>query len=265
MNQTPIPDLEKIFRQIPLLADYQLKDLRIKRLPGFTNFNFHIKNPSNDWVLRIPKADTDLYINRAAEISNLAIVSELDFVPQCIWSDSSGLSLSRTLSNTHSLTATDLEDEGIFRSVVLTIKKVHQVKTCFSGTVETEELLIRYFRLLSVSQQKELELEFRKARSVIKKLNQYDQKLVPSHNDLVLENILLGESKIWLIDWEYSSMASPYWDLASLCNAADFNEARMQKLLDIYNNETRLINQQILTDYRYVLKTISSFWMDVFG
>lgn len=50
-------------------------------------------------------------------------------------------------------------------------------------------------------------------------------KLSPCHNDLVAENILIVEddvndiganNQLFFIDWEYSGMNDPMWDIAAL-------------------------------------------------
>ncbi len=90
--------------------------------------------------------------------------------------------------------------------------------------------------------------------------------LVPSHNDLVLENILIDATgQIWLIDWEYSSMASPYWDLATLCNAAKLDQTQCAWLITEYGNHCLNLVPEILSDYRYMLGVLSNCWMAVFG
>ncbi|WP_341501177.1 choline/ethanolamine kinase family protein [Gallaecimonas sp. GXIMD4217] len=40
--------------------------------------------------------------------------------------------------------------------------------------------------------------------------------LVPTHVDLVPENCLWQGRRLWLIDWEYASLADPYYDLAGV-------------------------------------------------
>jgi len=265
MSKLSIDNLHAIFKRIPMLSANQIKDFQIRRLPGHTNQNFHLKNRLNDWVLRIPKTETNFFINRKAEVYNADIALQLGLATECIWSDSSGLSLSKTLINTRSITSHDLQEEVVFESVISRIKILHQHKTELVGSVNLDKLLTRYFQLLPRSQQQEIDSEYRKAISLIKRLAQQDGLLVPSHNDLVLDNIMLGESrKIWIIDWEYSAMASPYWDLATLSNAANFDEKQLKSLLEVYRNQATDIDLDVLMDYRFVLKILSDCWMGAF-
>ncbi|EKE76617.1 choline/ethanolamine kinase family protein [Gallaecimonas xiamenensis] len=40
--------------------------------------------------------------------------------------------------------------------------------------------------------------------------------LVPAHVDLNPQNCLWQQQRLWLIDWEYGSLADPYYDLAAI-------------------------------------------------
>jgi thiamine kinase-like enzyme len=96
---------------------------------------------------------------------------------------------------------------------------------------------------------------------VLKLLQTRDDIYVASHNDLVLENLMFDNSRLWLIDWEYSAMASPYWDLATLCNAANLDLQQSQRLLRVYCAGEWVMEESILFDYRGLLKLLSDCWM----
>ena len=84
---------------------------------------------------------------------------------------------------------------------------------------------------------------------------------MPSHNDLVLENLLLAEERLWLIDWEFSAMASPYWDLATLSNAAGLDQAQSRALLLAYCADGATMEESLLFDYRNLLELLTDIWM----
>ena len=131
------------------------------------------------------------------------------------------------------------------------------------------ELLTRYYRLMPTEKQRALTDKYQQARSLVKSVLKCDNKLVPSHNDLVLENILLegigiDEQKIWLVDWEYASMASPYWDLATLCNQAGFTPDQEESLLKLYQINGSILDLILLKKYRDLLDALSTFWMAAF-
>jgi thiamine kinase-like enzyme len=71
----------------------------------------------------------------------------------------------------------------------------------------------------------------------------------------------MAENKLWLIDWEYSAMASPYWDLAILCNEADLDLPQSRLLLQAYCLGGPAMKESMLFDYRTLLKLLSDCWM----
>jgi hypothetical protein len=56
-------------------------------------------------------------------------------------------------------------------------------------------------------------------------------------------------------------MASPYWDLATLCNAANLDLAQSQRLLRVYCAGRPLMEESVLFDYRELLKLLSDCWI----
>ena len=99
------------------------------------------------------------------------------------------------------------------------------------------------------------------AQQCLRRLDNEDVVRVASHNDLVLGNILLDQERVWIIDWEFSAMASPYWDLASLCNAANLDRQQSQRLLQCYCAGGTPMEESILSDYRSLLQLLSDCWM----
>ena len=247
------------------MVGFCCEDFQIKSLPGFTNLNFHLKNDQHDWVLRIPKQETNQYINRKHEIYNANLANRLGLAPECIWRDNTGLSLTMTLLKSDTINETNLANRKVLSKLAETLGRLHKSKTRFHGVVNLAELLHRYYRLIPDRLQCQIEAGYKLALGKFEELSAKDKLLVPSHNDLVLENILIDDTeKIWFIDWEYASMASPYWDLATLCNAAEFNHTECINLLEEYKNYNLKLDPRILSEYRYMLKILSICWMAAF-
>ena len=59
-------DLDWAFANIPQLRGASAEDFTISLLPGYTNLNYRLHGRGHDWVLRLPKAGTNRYIDRAA-------------------------------------------------------------------------------------------------------------------------------------------------------------------------------------------------------
>ncbi len=265
MNSDTIKLLENSFARIPELSTYTIDAFDINKLPGYTNLNYHLKNTKHDWVLRIPKEKTNGYINRVAEAHNANIAFNLGLAPKCLWRDSSGYSLSNTIRQSRSLEVADLNNPERLKQLVAAMQQLHQSSQVFQGTVDINQLLSRYYQLMPKSKQQLLVDSYHDATIKVKNVLQQVNRLVPSHNDLVLENILFDSHshtlRVWIIDWEYATMASPYWDLATLCNEGKFTASQAENLLSLYQNKGQNFDLKTLCDYRDILNALSVFWM----
>ena len=90
--------------------------------------------------------------------------------------------------------------------------------------------------------------------------NAIDIKKVPCHNDALCENWVLGDGRMYLIDWEYAGMNDGLWDLADVSIEADYSEANDDLLLASYFGRTptsvekhRFIANKLYLDYLWTL------------
>ena len=269
MNTFTQKILKNSFERIQELSAYTIDDFDINQLAGYTNLNFHLKNAQHDWVLRIPKEKTNGYINRTAEAHNANIAFNLGLAPKCLWRDSSGYSLSNTIRQSRSLEVADLNNPVRLKQLVEALQMLHQSTQAFQGEVDINALLSRYYQLMPKPKQQLLADNYHDATIKVKNVLQQADKIVPSHNDLVLENILFDSHshshththRVWIIDWEYATMASPYWDLATLCNQGQFTTNQAENLLSLYQSKGQTLDASLLSDYRDILNALSVFWM----
>ncbi|MCP4391106.1 MAG: phosphotransferase family protein [Gammaproteobacteria bacterium] len=254
-------ELETLFARIPLLESQTPADFSITPLPGYTNRNYRLRNQQHDWVLRVPQVATDRFIDRAAEAANQVKACDLGLAPRPLWRDRSGLTLTPTLTATRSPASADLTDDASLQLILGSVRKLHRSGLTFQGRVQLGELLSRYYSIINQSLQSKFRQRIEAARRLLPLLDERDCLYVASHNDLVLENLLLEQNRLWLIDWEFSSMASPYWDLATICNAANLDYRQSRHLLDIYCADGKQMEESLLFDYRNLLQLLGDCWM----
>jgi thiamine kinase-like enzyme len=253
--------IEQLFSRVPVLADFTPDDFTITPLAGYTNQNFRLHNHRYDWVLRIPRAKTDGFIDRAAEAHNQALANQLRIAPQVFWRDSQGITLTPTLRASRELCAADFCSDVRLKIILEPLQRLHRSGLAFRGRVNLPELLSKHFAMLNAQDQQRLGQRLRQAERVLTRLQTRDETYVASHNDLVLGNLMVGNTRVWLIDWEFSAMASPYWDLATLCNTANLDLPQSQRLLRAYCAGSRVMEESILFDYRELLQLLSDCWM----
>lgn len=257
--------LDEIIARIPELDGLAAADYDVARLPGHTNETYRLRRAGEDWILRVPRAATDAPIDRDAERHNQAIAAELGLAPAVCWRDAAGVTLTPTLPGTRYLRPRDLADKALRERVVDLLRRLHRSGRRFRGSVDLGALLQDYRELLPAATLERFAPRFEQSQWVIGRLETVDAEPVPSHNDLVLENLLLERSRIWLIDWEYSAPASPYWDLATLANAADLDYRQSRDLLQAYAAGGAPLDESVLFDYRGLLRLLADCWMAVYA
>ena len=79
-------------------------------------------------------------------------------------------------------------------------------------------------------------------------------KQVILHNDVVEGNLLKIEGKIKLIDFEYSGLGNPIFDLASFCTEREITKEQIDLLLSLYKDN---IDKD---DFKIVCVFLQVFW-----
>jgi thiamine kinase-like enzyme len=88
-------------------------------------------------------------------------------------------------------------------------------------------------------------------------------RTTPCHNDTCPENFVEVSRRIYLIDWEYSGMNDPMWDLGNLSVEAGFDSEQDQKMIEAYCTGAvpqgayeRVVLQKAMSDYFWGLWSI---------
>ena len=259
-----------LLKTIPPLSKYAANEIKLQKLAGLTNSNYLIdlltSTKDKKYILRIPKQKTNQFINRNNETVNAEIAQQLGIAPKCLWrgeGDQEGMSLSEFIDNAE---YPDGEDKNTVSSVAKTLAKLHNSHIKFDGVLDNKSIatkLTQYFELCSAEQQNLLKSDYQKSLSLLE--TQLDTRpKVPSHVDLITENILQQGDKIWFIDWEYSAMASPFWDVAIFCNSAEFDAKKSEKILKQVLMDYQDIDFQTLKQYQFITKVVSDCWRIAF-
>ena len=135
------------------------------------------------------------------------------------------------------------------------IKKVHEIETenfalnDFKSVVENYRLILKN----KIKNDHFLDQGFK----IFDSLSYENEFKIFSHNDLTLGNILWNK-KCFFIDWEYASMNSPYFDLASIISSYNLNDKEIVHLLGGYNKNNRLDIEKLInwTKFTYFLDYI---------
>jgi thiamine kinase-like enzyme len=72
------------------------------------------------------------------------------------------------------------------------------------------------------------------AGAVHRALDRHPAALAPCHCDPLSENFLDDGRRMWVVDWEYSGMNDPLWDLGDMSVEAGFDEAQDREMMEAY-------------------------------
>ena len=207
---------------------------------GMTNQNYLVTVDNSQYVLRIPNKINSLLINRSYEEYNSKLASDIGVnVDTLYFNSKTGVKLTEYLHGSRVLRKTDILNDLVVREISKTFLNLHNKDVKFVNQFNVLSEFNYYITLLKDKNR------FLNYHSLIAelinffyKLNDkyfsHENKVSPCHNDLVLENILLKENKIFLIDWEYSGMNSPVFDIAAFLLEAELDAEESCYFLEHY-------------------------------
>jgi thiamine kinase-like enzyme len=129
-------------------------------------------------------------------------------------------------------------DSGAPVRVARALKRVHSLGRVFRSRFDVFAAIDGYLDLLRGWRMPLPEDYYevgQRARSVRLALEASPTALVPCHNDPWPGNLLDADGRIYLIDWEYSGMNDPMWDLANLSVEAGFGPEQDRAMMQTYH------------------------------
>jgi thiamine kinase-like enzyme len=193
---------------------------------------------SEAYVLRLPGGGTSDYIDRAAEERNARIASAAGINAATLFFDASdGLMLSRFVEGTIIDETRLNSDPETLARVARSLRRVHRFDQAFKTRFDVFAEIDAYMALLR-EMRTPLSEDFgevkREARAIRRALESAPMPLAPCHNDPWPRNFLDAGGRIYIIDWEYSGMNDPMWDLGDLSVEAGFGPEQDRTMMEAY-------------------------------
>lgn len=217
---------------IPALSGY---NGHIERLGGLTNRVYRL----NDFCLRLPGKGTDAYIDRANEAVAAAEAARAGVAPEVVYTDAaSGIMVTRFIAGAVTMTPEGFTNrEGAVARAGASLAKLHRSGAVFPFRFELFAMIDEYLGLLAtkdVALPHGYDTVVAEAKAVRAALARNPVPLAPCHCDPLCENFLDTGAAMWIVDWEYSGMNDPMWDLGDLSVEGGFTEAQDAALLQAY-------------------------------
>ena len=226
--------------RVPLFRNVRQEDIELELLGGaLTNVCYKVTTGGAAYVLRLAGEGTSDYIDRAAEKHNARVAAEAGVNAEVIYFDArDGTMVTRFVEGV-SMNAGDGfgRDPGAPVRAARALKRVHSLGRVFRSRFDVFAAIDGYLDLLRGWRTPLPEDYYevgRRARAVRLALEASPAALVPCHNDPWPGNLLDADGRIYLIDWEYSGMNDPMWDLADLSVEAGFGPEQDRAMMEAY-------------------------------
>ncbi|MFQ5985525.1 MAG: phosphotransferase [Alphaproteobacteria bacterium] len=231
-------EVQAALARIPLFQGNSLKGIGIERLAGLTNRNYKVSIGGESYVLRIAGEGTGAYIDRAAEEHHARVAAEAGVNAEVLYFDrESGNMLCRFIEGAVTMDAERFRDLGAVRRAAIAMRRLHTCAKPFLARIDVFEKIDEYLALLRRSDApipEGYEEVQKKAEVVRRLLDDRPVPLAPCHNDPVAENFLDTGERMYVVDWEYSGMNDPMWDLGDVSVEAEFGDEQDDALMDAY-------------------------------
>jgi len=232
-------DVQQVLESIPGFEGIAVDSYSTQRLGGLTNLVYRIDTGKDRYVLRIPGKGTEQYIDRKVEIHNARVAARAGVSAEVIYADSeTGIMLSRHIDGIVTMTPQAFASrDGAAARAGEALKQMHSWQQPFQFRFELFAMIDEYLAILDQRNAKLPEGYadvVEAARPVREALQRNPTPLAPCHCDPLCENFLDSGERMWIVDWEYSGMNDPLWDLGDLSVEAGFTPAQDLELMRAY-------------------------------
>lgn len=234
---------------------------------GMTNKNFKVTMKDKFYVLRVPGNGTDKMISRKDEIRNAVYANRIGVDAELVYfNEETGVKISKFIENAQTLSPEAAKKQHNMKMVCNLLRTLHNSKEKMNNDFDIYAKIEKYEKLskelggLFYDDYYQIKDKIYSLKNIMSKL---DVLYTPCHNDTIAENFIKsGEDKMYLIDWEYSGMNDPMWDLAAHSLENSFNDDEEELFLKIYFNgkleekyKERILINKIYQDFLWSIWT----------
>ena len=256
--------MKKIIKQkIEKLLSKEEEIVNVERLGGMTNNNYLVETTNRKFIVKFFGKGTDKLINRIAEKNNLEKLRDLELdVENYIFDINEGIKVNEYIENATTFDAHYIKTKN--KEVAEILQKVHGSGKELEGEFKIFDEIKKYENLI----QGEIKYAYYdKIKDKVFGLQSHLEEIgidrKSCHIDLVPENFIEDENgRVYLIDWEYSSMNDPMWDLAALFIESNYRKSEEGDFFKYYYSEktpvsiAKIMIYKILQDFLWSLWTI---------
>ncbi len=226
--------------RVPFFGHVRREVIKVERLGGaLTNVCYKVTMGGAAYVLRLAGEGTSDYIDRSAEEHNARAAAAAGINAEVVHFDArDGMMVTRFIEGVSMNAGEGFgRDQGAPVRAARALGRVHRLGRVFRSRFDVFAAIDDYLGLLR-DRRTPLPEDYyevgRMTRAVRRALEASPAPLVPCHNDPWPGNLLDAGGRIYLIDWEYSGMNDPVWDLADLSVEAGFGPEQDRTMMEAY-------------------------------
>lgn len=254
--------MKKLIKQkIEKLLSKEEEIVSVERLGGMTNNNYLVETTNRKFIVKFFGKGTEKLINRIAEKNNLEKIQDLELdVENYIFDIKEGIKVNEYIENAITFDAHYIKTKN--KEVAEILQKVHGSGKELEGEFKIFDEIKKYEDLI----QGEIKYAYYdKIREKVFGLQSHLEEIgvdrKSCHIDLVPENFIEDENgRVYLIDWEYSSMNDPMWDLAALFIESEFKKSEEGEFFKYYYSENTPVSVAKIMIYKILQDFLWSLW-----
>lgn len=254
--------MEKIIKEkISSLLSEEEEVLSVEQLGGMTNQNYLVKTTNKQYIVKFFGKGTEKLINRQDEKYNLELLKDLDLdVKNYLFDIEAGIKVNEYIESAITLDSRSIKTK--FDKIAPILQTIHASGKELRGEFAPFEEIKKYESLI---EEKIPYVNYEAVREEVfaleKRLADLGVDRKSCHIDLVPENFIESpQGRLYLIDWEYSSMNDPMWDLAALFLESEFTSQEEEDFLSHYESEQTPVSREKIAIYKILQDTIWSLW-----
>ena len=254
--------MEKIIKEkISSLLSEEEEVLSVEQLGGMTNQNYLVKTTNKQYIVKFFGKGTEKLINRQDEKYNLELLKDLDLdVKNYLFDIEAGIKVNEYIESAITLDSRSIKTK--FDKIAPILQTIHASDKELRGEFAPFEEIKKYESLI------EEKIPYANYEAVREEVFSLEKRLADlgvdrksCHIDLVPENFIESpQGRLYLIDWEYSSMNDPMWDLAALFLESEFTRQEEEDFLSHYESEQTPVSREKIAIYKILQDAIWSLW-----
>ena len=233
----------------------------VEQLGGMTNQNYLVQTSSNQYIVKFFGKGTEKLIDRQNEKFNIELLKDLKLdVENYLFDIEAGIKVNQYIENAETLNLNTIKTK--FEKIAPILQTIHASGKELKGEFAPFEEIKKYESLIQGEiYYPNYEAVRKSVFSLKEELEQIGIEKKSCHIDLVPENFIEGpDGHLYLIDWEYSSMNDPMWDLAALFLESEFTTDQEDSFLSYYESEQTPVSREKIRIYKILQDIIWSLW-----